>query len=159
MKHLLHIVSAATLAFVAIVCTGSATGADQAPQPPSTTFSMHAENNSKLEGVATVTDAGDAKHPAVSVTLLYANTMFIPETQYPTEIRLGHCGDVSALHAYPLNPVQSGRSSTTIKGVTFAKLTAHPYSINVHAANAIERYLSCGEIVPPPPPTPGPNLK
>jgi hypothetical protein len=115
------------------------------------TIVMHAESGSKLDGIATLADTGDARHPAVTVRILYANTMFIPEAQYPTEIRAGKCGAVNAVHAYSLNPVQEGRSATTLAGVTLAKLLSRPYAINVHAANAIERYLSCGEIVPPPP--------
>jgi hypothetical protein len=146
-------------AALALTC-GLAAGATSVPaaSPPPLVIAMHAESGSKLEGIATLTDAGDAKHPAVSVMILYANTMFIPEAQYPTEIRAGKCGAEKAVHAYSLNPVQEGRSATTLAGVTLAKLLSHPYAINVHAANAIERYLSCGEIVrPPPSPAPTPT--
>lgn len=134
---------------IALTAASAASYADQTPASGTLTIVMSAESGSKLEGVATVADAGDSKHPAVTVTILYANTMFIPETQYPTEIRAGKCGDVNSVHAYSLTAVQGGRSVTTLKGASLAKLLAHPYAINVHASNAIERYLSCGEIARP----------
>ena len=134
------------VAMLFALATSAATAQTPTPTPAMLTVAMHAENGSSLEGLATVTDSGDRKHPAITVTVLYANTMFIPEAQYPTEIRTGRCGDVTAKHAYALNPVQAGRSATTLKNVSLATLSGGPYTIDVHAANAIERYVSCGEI-------------
>jgi hypothetical protein len=146
---MLRCIALAGLAVIVVAAAGAATYADETPAPSTITFSMHSENGSKLEGIATIGNAGDRRHPAVTVMLLYENVMFIPELQYPTEIRAGKCGDVESQHAYSLNAVQSGRSSTTLKGVSLAKLLSHPYAVNVHAANAIERYVSCGEIARP----------
>jgi len=59
-----------------------ATYADETPAPSTITFSMHSENGSKLEGIATIGQRGRSPAPGRDGDALYENVMFIPELQY-----------------------------------------------------------------------------
>jgi hypothetical protein len=139
-----RIVMLAASAAVTAMLAGTGLLAAADPVSPLTII-MHAENDSKLAGTATIAPTADDPS-SVTISILYANTMFIPEMQYPAEIRTGMCGAVKGRHAYALTSVQEGRSVTVLHGVTIAKLLARPYTIDVHSATAIARYLSCGTI-------------
>jgi len=110
------------------------------------TIAMHAENGSKLAGSATLTqDGGDS--PQLTVTILYKDMAFIPETMYPAHIHAGTCANLDPKPAYALTSMNAGTSVTVLKTTTLVKLMEKPYAINVHDPRYPSRYISCGDIV------------
>jgi len=117
--------------------------------PVRVTILLKAENGSILNGTATLTRE-KADPGSVIVSILYKDVMFIPENFYPTHIHKGTCTKLDPKPAYPLKPMNTGKSVTVLKGVSLAGLLSHPYAINVHSPTDPSKYLSCGEIVMPP---------
>jgi hypothetical protein len=70
-----------------------------------------------------------------------------PAGAQPAHIHKGTCAKLDPKPEYPLSSVVSGKSTTTIKGLTIAKLLASPSAINVHKSTTeIATYVSCGNI-------------
>jgi hypothetical protein len=109
------------------------------------TIEMKAENGSNLSGSATLTQNG-IDNPSLTVTILYKDLAFIPETMYPAYIHAGTCAKVDPKPAFALTPMNSGKSVTDIKTVTLKQLIDEPHAIVVHDSRYPSRYISCGDI-------------
>lgn len=101
---------------------------------------MHAQNGSGQNGTATLQQQG----PNLVVTISVTNGSSTPQ---PAHIHDGPCAHLNPAPEYPLSNVVNGRSTTTLKNVSLAKLEAAPYAINVHKSAAeLKVYTSCGDI-------------
>jgi hypothetical protein len=130
---------------VATFATATFALAGAAGPPQSVTFPMKAENGSILNGSATI--AQDKSDPSsVTISIVYKDVMFIPENVYPAHIHKGTCDKLDPKPAYPLTSMNSGKSTTLLKGVSLNELLKHSFAINVHSPTDIAKYVSCGDI-------------
>lgn len=66
----------------------------------------------------------------------------------PAHIHKGTCAKLDPKPAYPLPPVTSTTSQTTIAKLTTADLLAAPYAVNVHKSGTeASVYVACADIV------------
>lgn len=99
-------------------------------------------NGSGETGTATLLPEG--KQTKVVITLL--NTP--PGVAQPAHIHLGRCNSLDPKPKWPLNPIESGRSVTTIP-VSIDEIERNPTAINVHESQyEIKKYVACGDIIP-----------
>ena len=106
---------------------------------PSVTVVLKAQNNSGEDGIATLTQHGST----VTVTVSVEDGTTTPQ---PAHVHTGTCAKLGGV-SYPLVNVVSGKSTTTLKGVTLASLQTGSFVINVHKSAAdLGTYVSCGEI-------------
>ena len=112
--------------------------------PPAVTVPLVPENGFKLPGTATlVATAGTS--PGTSVTVLI-NGFFIPEDSYPAGIYAGTCRAFAAGTRVALVPLSSGKSVSTLPGISLASLLAVPHVVAVHSAHDPAKTISCGRI-------------
>ena len=119
---------------LAVSQSGFASAADQ-----TATITMKAQNGSGEDGTATLTQAG----ADLTVTISIPSG---PTTPQPAHIHMGSCANLGGVK-YPLTNVVSGKSTTTLKGVTLASVQTGGFAINVHkSASDLGTYVSCGDI-------------
>ncbi len=112
---------------------------------------LYRRSGSTIDGQAVFTPlmhSGSTPSLRVTITL---DGVFIPEDRYPAGIYVGSCRDtVSGAPVYRLNPVQGGKSVTTIQGAAMLTLENPMHSIVVtdHRPTFIGRVVSCGAITP-----------
>lgn len=100
---------------------------------------LKAQNGSGEIGTATLLQHGSTVTVAVSIK-------GAPMTPQPAHIHTGTCAKLGAV-TYPLANVVSGKSTTTLKGVSLASLQTGGFAINIHKSAAdLGTYVSCGEI-------------
>ena len=103
-------------------------------------FTLHPQNHSGEVGNVTMTQDGD--NVVVAVT-----TDNAPAVAQPIHIHKGTCDTLDPKPAYPLTTLQSGTSTTTLKGMTVAQLQGGDYAINIHHSTAdVPTYYACGNI-------------
>jgi hypothetical protein len=106
----------------------------------SVTVTMTAENNSKENGTATLTQKGTA-------VLVVVNLKNAPATAQPAHIHNGTCSKLNPVPKYPLSNVVNGKSTTMLKGMSLSTLSNGKFAINVHkSTNDLNTYVSCGPI-------------
>ena len=105
------------------------------------TIKMVAQNGSKQDGTATITDKGTGI--VVSVKLTNAPAA----SSEPAHIHKGTCATLDPVPWKPLKNVVGGTAQSTVPGVTIAMLQKAKYAINVHKSlNDLKTYVSCGDI-------------
>jgi hypothetical protein len=101
---------------------------------------MQAQNGSKEDGTATLTQKG--KNVVVSIQLNNA-----PKAAQPAHVHPGTCAKLNPSPKYPLSNVVDGKSTTTIDNVDLDKLISGQFAINVHKSTKdLKTYVSCGDI-------------
>ena len=104
---------------------------------------MHAQNGSKEDGMAMLTQSGD--NLVVKISL--KNGTSAPQ---PAHIHEGTCAKLNPAPKYPLDSVVNGKSTTTLKNMKLSSLQTGGFAINVHkSAGDIKTYVSCGDIPKP----------
>lgn len=127
-------VAIAAILAIGISQSGLAKAADQ-----TATITMKAQNGSGEDGTATLTQSG----ADLTVTISIPSG---PTTPQPAHIHTGSCADLGGVK-YPLTNVVSGKSTTTLKGVSLASVQTGGFAINVHkSASDLGTYVSCGDI-------------
>lgn len=107
----------------------------------SLTVPLQEQNSSGESGTAALTQMGPDLQ--VVITLKGAPAT----TPQPAHIHDGTCANLKGV-VYGLTNVVNGKSTTTVKGVTIAKLLGGTYAINVHESTTnIGKYVACGNIV------------
>jgi hypothetical protein len=102
-------------------------------------ITLHPQNHSGEIGDVTLTQNG----PDVVVTVTTENA---PGTVQPMHIHSGNC-DALGKVVYPLQSLQGGTSTTTVKNITLASLETGDFAINIHHSTSdIGTYYSCGNI-------------
>ncbi len=132
--------SAIAVAAIVGLAVSQGTFAKAADQTASVT--MKAQSGSGEDGTATLTQSGSD----LTVTISVQNATTTPE---PAHIHTGSCANLGGVK-YPLTNVVSGKSTTTLKGVTLASLQTGGFAINVHKSTSdLGTYVSCGDIPKP----------
>lgn len=127
-------IALAAIAALAISQSGFAWAAD-----PTATVTLKAQNGSGEDGTATLTQSGGD----LTVTIAIPSG---PTTPQPVHIHMGSCATLGGVK-YPLTNVVSGKSTTTLKGVTLASVETGGFAINVHKSTSdLGTYVSCGDI-------------
>ena len=104
------------------------------------TVTMNAQNGSGESGTATLTQTADGVQVVISLT----NG---PAAAQPAHVHPGTCAKLNPAPQYPLTSVESGKSTTVVKGVTLQQLTSGTFAINVHKSTSdLGTYVSCGDI-------------
>lgn len=104
-------------------------------------INMAAENGSKENGTAAVTDLGNNR-----VMVKVAVFREPKGASQMAHIHAGACPNVKATPWKALKNVVNGTSITTLSGVSVAQIKAGKYAINVHDAKNPKRYVSCGNL-------------
>jgi len=124
--------------FAALIAVTTASAFAQ--EPTTLIIPMHALNDSREDGTATLTQGADGVH--VTVTLQNA-----PDNPQPTHIHIGSCANIKKAPEYALVDTQSGRGESVVRGVKLDDLLKGSYAINVHkSAFDLGTYASCGDI-------------
>ncbi|MBV8244865.1 MAG: hypothetical protein JOZ38_02995 [Candidatus Eremiobacteraeota bacterium] len=122
--------------FIALTCTLA-----QADAPKSLTVAMAAQNGSKQDGTATLTQDGS------DVKIVVALKNEPASASEPTHIHAGTCSKLNPAPEKPLSSTESGSTTSVLKDTQLASLTGGKYSINVHkSASDLATYVSCGTI-------------
>lgn len=104
-------------------------------------FTLHPQNHSGETGEVTMTQQGD--DVVVAVTTQNAP----PNTAQPIHIHKGTCDTLDPKPTYPLQTLQNGTSTTTLKNMTLAQLQTGGFAINIHHSTAdVPTYYACGNI-------------
>jgi len=107
----------------------------------SLTINLGAQNNSKQDGQAWLTDTSNGLRVKLQVHNEPAGA------SEPAHIHQGTCAKLNPAPWKPLTNVINGASVTTLPGVTLAELKKAHYAINVHESAAnLKHYVSCGDI-------------
>ena len=124
-------------ASLSLLCV--ALGQPAAAAPSTLTVNLQQQNGSGESGSATLTQMGSDVQVVIALD-------GAPATAQPMHIHTGTCSNLGGV-AYPLTSATSGKSTTTVKGVTIAQLLAKPTAINVHqSADNLGKYVACGNI-------------
>ena len=147
----------------ALVCAISAPGLAQTAASPGpgggaaagsktesqATVTMTQQNGSNESGMATLSQTPDGL--VVEMQLTPAS-----DAPQPAHIHKGSCAKLDPMPAFGLTSVTKGTdsqgqpkgvSTTTLKSVTLAQLSAGQYAINVHKSAAdAKTYVACGDI-------------
>ena len=106
------------------------------------TIQLSAQNNSGINGTATLTDLGNGQTRVVINV-----TGFQGGTPSPVHIHDGTCATLNPAVKYPLTNLVDGKSETTVP-VALSALLAQPHAINAHkSAQESTVYVACGNIV------------
>ena len=128
---------AVILTLIALVAAPA--GAQMGSAAP-VTVTMNAQNGSGESGTATLTQTADGVQVVISISNGSAAAQ-------PAHVHPGTCVNLNPAPQYPLTSVQSGKSTTVIKGVTLQQLTSGTFAINVHKSTSdLGTYVSCGDI-------------
>lgn len=122
--------------------TNSSTSSSSLTNTPRTlTLNMKAQNNSKQDGSATLTENGTS-------TLVTVTINNEPQgASEPDHIHTGACPSPGGVK-YPLANVENGISQTLVPASYDQLMAQLPLAINVHkSAKDINTYYSCGDIV------------
>jgi hypothetical protein len=105
----------------------------------SVTIDLESENDSDIEGTATLTPDGSG----TKVVLDLENA----PGPHPAHIHTGNCGPtLNPAPAFPLTAVMNGKSETTVN-VSLATIMAAPHAINVHKSpQEAAVYVACGNL-------------
>lgn len=127
-------IAIAAIVALAISQSGFASAAD-----PTATVTLKAQNGSGEDGTATLAQSG----ADLTVTISIPSG---PTTPQPAHIHMGSCATLGGVK-YPLTNVVSGKSTTTLKGLTLASVQTGGFAINVHKSTSdLGTYVSCGDI-------------
>ncbi|MBV9700168.1 MAG: hypothetical protein JO078_08595 [Candidatus Eremiobacteraeota bacterium] len=109
--------------------------------PHSITIKMGAQNGSKQDGKAVLSDTRSGLRVTISLKNEPANA------SEPAHIHQGTCAKLNPAPWKALHNVVHGTSDTVLPGVTVAQLKKAHYAINVHeSATNLAHYVSCGDI-------------
>jgi CHRD domain len=110
-----------------------------AEEGESVTVDLGEQNGSGESGTATLTSDGEQTVVVIELTGAPA------DTPQPAHIHSGTCAEIGDV-VHPLTNVEGGASETTV-AAPLADLQAAAFAINVHESEeAIQNYVSCGEI-------------
>lgn len=123
---------------VALVVALLAVGTAFAENP--VTIQLTAENNSGVNGTATLTPMGNQTQVVINVTGEPSGA------SEPDHIHVGQCGPTLGAVKYPLKNVENG-TSTTVVNASLTDLSNGNMAINLHESAAnIKNYTACGNI-------------
>jgi predicted lipoprotein with Yx(FWY)xxD motif len=130
-----------TLALVAGLAGAPRAAAAQQMTPTTVQIALTEQNQSGQSGTATL----EAMGGQTRVTIEIASG---PEgVNQPAHIHEGTCATLNPAPAFPLSPVQGGKSETVVN-VALDTLLAQPYAINVHRSpTEIAVYVACGDLL------------
>ncbi len=104
------------------------------------TVALKAQNGSGETGTATLTQAGANLKVVIKIDKPVAAAQ-------PVHIHPGTCAKLNPAPQWALMNIVNGMSTTTLKGVKLATLTAGSFAINVHKSTAdLKTYVACGDI-------------
>jgi hypothetical protein len=133
-------VFATMLALAALTLALAACGGDAVAGDDSVRVSLGELTGSGQSGSATLTPAGDGR------TRVVIEVGSPPRHAQPAHIHPGTCGDLDPLPAYPLTPLQSGGSETTVSA-SLDDLRTGAFAVNVHLSEEeIRTSVACGDI-------------
>jgi hypothetical protein len=125
---------------VAIVLLAGCGATVTSSKESAVTFSVQAQNNSGVSGVATLTPEGDK---TLVVLKLNGSTAAVP---HPAHIHAGTCAKLDPKPKYPLDNVVNG-TSTTLVDARMDAIISGVNAINVHkSAEDIKTYIACGNL-------------
>ena len=117
---------------------GTLAFAAAAPAADSVNVAMAPQSGSNESGTAMLTKEGNETKVVVNLSGATG--------QQPAHIHKGSCSNLDPKPAYPLSPVNNGKSETVVKA-SLDDLTKGGYAINVHKSSQdLKTYVSCGEI-------------
>jgi Cu/Zn superoxide dismutase len=103
-------------------------------------FPLQAQNNSGVNGVATLTPEGGKTRVVLKLS---GYTAAVP---HPAHIHAGTCAKLDPKPKYPLNSVMNG-TSTTLVDARLDAITGGVNAINVHKSTEdIKTYMACGNV-------------
>jgi predicted lipoprotein with Yx(FWY)xxD motif len=131
-----------------LVALAFAAGLASAPRPitaqemPTTVqIALHEQNASGESGTVTLEAMGTQTKVTIDLAGAPAGV------NQPAHIHEGTCATLNPAPAFPLSPVQDGKSDTVVD-VALDTLLAGSYAINVHRSPAeIAVYVACGDLV------------
>jgi hypothetical protein len=129
----------------------AATAPVSAAAPPSqVTVTLAPVGGSHQSGTALLTESGKALTvvlkvpPAAGKKMMESGQPMMMKTgPLQAHIHRGSCPNPDPKPLYPLKPVTSGSSTTTLTGTDLSKLTSGNYAIAVHNSGKI---VACGDI-------------
>ena len=121
--------------FAFIAFTGAVAAADPV------TIQLGPQNNSGINGTATLTDMGNGQTQVVVNV-----TGFTAGTPSPIHIHEGTCATLNPAVKFPLSNLIDGKSTTMVP-VTLSAVLAQPHAINAHkSAQEASVYVACGNV-------------
>lgn len=119
----------------------SASSGQNTPDGKSIVVSLHAQNGSREDGTATLTQVGSSVR--VKLALLHAP----PGVPQPAHIHPGSCNSMNPSPRYPLLNVLDGNATIVLQQTDLTSLQGDKYVINVHRSTSnLMTYVACGEI-------------
>lgn len=104
-------------------------------------FTLHPQNNSGEIGNVVMTQDGD--NVVVTVTTENAPS----GVAQPIHIHKGTCDTLDPKPTYPLQTLQDGKSTTTLKNMQLSDLTTGGFAVNIHHSTSdVPTYYACGNI-------------
>ena len=104
-------------------------------------FTLHPQNHSGEIGDVTMTQDGD--NVVVTVTTQNAPS----GVAQPIHIHKGTCDTLDPKPTYPLQTLQNGTSTTTLKNMQLSDLRTGGFAINIHHSTSdVPTYFACGNI-------------
>ncbi|MDB5043153.1 MAG: hypothetical protein JWN27_3879 [Candidatus Eremiobacteraeota bacterium] len=125
-----------------------------AAAPPSeVTVTLSPLAGSQQRGTALLTQSGNTlavtlKMPTPTGQKMSENgqPMMMKSSPLPAHIHRGRCPNPQPKPLYPLKPITSGSSTTTLTSTDLSKLTAGDYAIVVHSPANPQKMIACGDI-------------
>jgi hypothetical protein len=104
------------------------------------TVTLNPTGGSNTSGTATLTSEGNQTKVVIEMQGAPADAV------QPVHFHKGTCAKLEPKPVYPLKDIENG-TSTTVVPVEMSKLTATPYTINVHKSAAeMKTSVACGEV-------------
>jgi LPXTG-motif cell wall-anchored protein len=108
-------------------------------QPAPVTVQLAAQNDSGINGTATLTAMGQQTKVVVNVTGASTGPQ-------PAHIHAGTCANLDPRPAFPLTSVANGASETTVDA-SLSQLQSSPMAINLHKSpQEAAVYVACGNL-------------
>jgi Cu/Zn superoxide dismutase len=121
------------------LCMAVTTAQTVAAQGQSLTVQMASQNNSGINGVATMNETGGK----LSVSVRATGSGTGPQ---PLHIHEGSCAQLNPTPQFTLSPVSNGASTTDLDS-SLQQLTATPHAIHMHkSAEELSVYVACADI-------------
>ena len=131
----------APLAAPGLAATNTMNHVDNAMSAHSMTINLGAQNGSKQDGQAFLSDTPAGLRIKLQVKNEPAGAV------EPAHIHQGTCAQLNPAPWKPLSNVVGGLSVTTISKLTLADLKKAHYAINIHQSAAnLKHYVSCGDL-------------
>jgi hypothetical protein len=103
------------------------------------TVQLATQNNSGINGTATLTAMGQQTKVVVNVTGAGSGPQ-------PAHIHAGTCANLDPRPAFPLTPIANGASETTVDAA-LSQLQSSPMAINLHKSpQEAAVYVACGNL-------------